>query len=85
MKLELFHRWHCPYSRKVRDFIEENNLRDRITYIELDEEDGAIERLVQLNGKQQVPSLVVDDRPMLESDEIIEWLRENLLGSEARA
>ncbi len=79
MNLELLHRWHCPYSRKVRDFIDQNNLGSQIKLSELDETTGAIERLVQLTGKQKSPCLLIDGRPLLESDEIVRWLRDNLL------
>lgn len=79
MDLILYHRWYCPYSKRVRDFIEQNNLQSQIQYRELDESIDNIERLVRLTGGQQVPCLVINGRPKLESEHIIEWLRENLL------
>ena len=78
MKLELIHKWACPYSARVRDFIEERGLKDRITFMEIAESEGAKERLSQLTGKTQVPCLVVDGEPILESKDIIEWLDRNL-------
>lgn len=78
MEIQLYHRLYCPYSKEVRDFIEMNNLRDQITYTELDDEVDAVERLVRLTGGQQVPCLVINGRPKLESKQIIDWLRENL-------
>ena len=82
MDLVLYHRWHCPFSKKVRDFIEAHQLKSHITYKELDEVNGAIEELVSLTGKQQVPCLVINQNPMLESDEIIAWLDQNLVSGQ---
>jgi len=37
------------------------------------------EELLALSGKTQVPCLVIDGKPMLESADIIDWLKENML------
>jgi glutathione S-transferase len=86
MALQLYHRWHCPYSKRVRDFIEAENLGDRIEFIEIGEVEGAEAELGELTGRSQVPCLVVDGKPMLESAEIVQWLQTNLgdAGSTAR-
>lgn len=78
MKLELIHKWACPYSARVRDFIEERGLQERIAFQEVNETEGAKDRLVQLTGKTQVPCLVAEGEPILESRDIIEWLDRNL-------
>ena len=82
MKLELIHKWACPYSARVRDFIEERGLKDRITFMEIGETEGASDRLTQLTGKTQVPCLVVDGKPILESKDIIAWLDRNLANAQ---
>ncbi len=81
MNLQLFHRWQCPYSAKVRNFIDEHSLNDRIEYTEITEVDGAADKLSQLTGKSQVPCLVIDGQPMLESGDIVQWLQQNLVKS----
>lgn len=81
MRIELYHRWHCPYSKRVRDFIDENALGERIKLIELGEVEGAQARLADLAGRSQVPCLVVDREPILESAEIVRWLQANLAAS----
>ncbi|MCC2650736.1 MAG: glutaredoxin [Microvirga sp.] len=78
LKLELIHKWACPYSARVRDFIEERGLQERIAFQEVNETEGAKDRLVQLTGKTQVPCLVAEGEPILESKDIIEWLDRNL-------
>ena len=81
MTIQLYHRWRCPYSVKVRDFIEANGLKERIDYIELSEAAGAEDDLNAVTGRSQVPCLVVDGEPKLESADIVSWLERNLLKS----
>ena len=81
MTLQLFHKWQCPYSARVRDFVDEHGLGDRIDYVEIQEVEGAKERLAGMTGKSQVPCLVVDGKPMLESGAIVQWLQQNLVKS----
>lgn len=78
MKLELYHKWHCPYSARVRDYIEERDLENKIQYREIAESAEAERKLRELAGQTQVPCLVVDGRPMLESADIMRWIQENL-------
>ncbi len=82
MKLELIHKWQCPYSARVRDFIDEQGLKDQIDYTEINEVEGAKDKLSQLTGKSQVPCLVIDGKPMLESGDIVQWLQQNLTGAQ---
>jgi glutaredoxin len=79
MPIQLYHRWQCPYSARVRDFIDENHLGPDIEYIEIEETDGADMKLQELTGRSQVPCLVVDGKPMLESAAIVQWLQDNLV------
>jgi glutaredoxin 3 len=81
MTIQLFHRWHCPYSARVRDFIDANQLGGQIEYVELSEVSGAEDQLAQMTGGTQVPCLVVDGTPKLESAEIIAWLDQHLVKS----
>ncbi len=84
MELQLFHKWTCPYSAKVRDFIEENGLREKIEYVDREEKSNS-QKLKDLTGKTQVPCLLVDGKPMHESEDIIAFLKENLLSSSQQA
>ena len=38
MTLQLYHRLHCQYSKRVRDHIDEHKLNDKIEYIEIGED-----------------------------------------------
>jgi glutaredoxin len=85
MALQLYHRWHCPYSKRVRDYIEQQGLGDRIAFVEIGEVDGAEAELEALTGHTQVPCLVIDGTPKLESRDIVAWLEANLAGGGAAA
>ena len=79
MKMELYHRLSCPHSAQVRDFISHHNLEHLIEYIDVEEDAKYRFDLKGLTGKTQVPCLVVGGTPILESDLIIEWLKENII------
>lgn len=79
MELILYHRQYCPYSKKVRNYIEENQLQEKILYRDVEEDLDAMERLVRLTGGLQAPCLVINGRPKLSCDNIISWLKENLV------
>lgn len=83
MRLELFHLEECPYSAKVRSYIEISGLRNLITYHDIEREPGARKRLQALAGSQQVPCLSIDGRALQESDSIIAFLEENFRSSVA--
>lgn len=79
MKLELYHFDSCPYCVKVRDYIDRAGLKSRIEYHDILEDPAAHKRLLEVNNDDdQVPCLVIDGKPMLESDDIIAWLKKNL-------
>ena len=78
-KLELYHFESCPYCAKVRRFIESSGLKSKITYFDTRLDSAAHGRLEKMTGDDQVPCLVIDGEPMLESDDIIAWLKSNVV------
>lgn len=76
-ELELFMKPTCPYCIKVMNFMSENNITIPLRDIVADE--SAAETLVAIGGKRQVPCLFIDGKPLYESGDIIEWLRDNTL------
>lgn len=76
-ELELFMKPTCPYCIKVMNFMSENNITIPLRDIVADE--SAAETLIAIGGKRQVPCLFIDGKPLYESDDIIEWLRNNAL------
>lgn len=76
-ELELFMKPTCPYCIKVMNFMSENNITIPLRDIVADE--SAAETLTAIGGKRQVPCLFIDGKPLYESGDIIEWLRDNAL------
>lgn len=76
-ELELFMKPTCPYCIKVMNFMSENNITIPLRDIVADE--SAAETLIAIGGKRQVPCLFIDGKPLYESGDIIEWLRNNTL------
>lgn len=73
-KLELYYKPTCPYCQKVMRFMNQNGIT--LTMHNTLEGNNR-DKLVEIGGMPQVPCLVIDGRAMYESDDIIEWLKEN--------
>lgn len=73
-QLVLYHYESCPYCVKVRRAIDALELTTRIELRDTRKVRAHYEALIQLNGLSQVPCLVIDGKPMLESDDIIAYL-----------
>ncbi|MBT6120157.1 glutaredoxin [bacterium] len=74
--LSLYHFPSCPYCQNVSAYIRQNEIEGIELKNIMDEPDFRQE-LFFLTGKNQVPCLVIDGEPMLESDDIIDWLVQN--------
>ncbi|MGE0199067.1 MAG: glutaredoxin family protein [Simkaniaceae bacterium] len=72
--LILYYRPTCPYCKKVLKFLEEIDLEIPLKNIE--DSPKAKDELLHLGGKAQVPCLFIDGKPLYESDDIIDWLKE---------
>ncbi len=75
MSLILYHFESCPYCAKVRAAAAELGVELEMRDTRAD--DRHREELLELTGRTQVPCLVIDGRPMHESDDIVNYLREN--------
>ena len=71
---ELYIRYTCPYCVKVLDFMAERGIELPLRDITADA--AALHTLRTVGGKQQVPCLFIDGRPLYESDDIIAYLGE---------
>lgn len=76
--LTLYYYPTCPYCRKVTKFIDRNNL-EKIELKNINQNQEAEAKLIDVGGKRQVPCLFIDDEPLYESDDIIDWLKSNLV------
>lgn len=68
----------CPYCRKVTNFINQHNL-DQIELKNINQNQEAEAKLIEVGGKRQVPCLFIDGEPLYESEDILSWLKSNLL------
>ena len=76
MKLELYMFETCPYCRKVINEIHMSGRKD-IAFHDIRKNADDRKRLIEVGGKEQVPCLFIDGKPMYESDDIIAWLKAN--------
>ena len=65
----------CRFCKKVENFMAENNIE--IPTVNIQEDRDAMLDLVENGGKRQVPCLYHDGKYLYESDDIIEYLKEN--------
>lgn len=72
--LDLYILETCPYSRKVIDYFEDNDIKYNKKDITKAEN---LKKLIQLGGERQVPFLhdTDNDISMYESDDIIEYVK----------
>ena len=76
-ELTLYYSPTCPYCRKVLNFIQQHNIK--IPVKNRDENPANRQELTKLGGLAQVPCLIIDGKALYESDDIINWIKENLL------
>ena len=75
MSMILYHFESCPYCAKVRNAVSELDVA--LDMRDTRENDAYKEELLELTGRTQVPCLVIDGKPMYESDDIFNYLKEN--------
>ena len=73
--LKLYYMKYCPFCRKVIKYLEENNIKVEMVDIKADPKYQ--KELISLGGKDQVPMLLIDGKPLYESEDIINWFKEN--------
>lgn len=76
--LVLYHYPTCPYCKKVSRFIDKHNL-EGIEFKNINQDQKAEEELIEVGGKRQVPCLFIDGEALYESNDIINWLKSNML------
>lgn len=76
MDLKLYVGPTCPYCMMVKQFIQKSGRTD-VQFLDIVENEENLKTLVEVGGRQQVPCLFVDGKPMYESRDIIRWLEAN--------
>lgn len=71
----LYMRPQCPYCKKVMNYL--NSTGQKIPVKDIGQDPQALQELIQIGGKKQVPCLFINGRPLYESNDIIQWLKAN--------
>jgi glutaredoxin 3 len=74
-KLVLYYFPECPYCQIVLDALKDTGLDKFVTYLNTREKPSDREYLIQVTGRATVPCLFIDNRPMHESRDIAQWLK----------
>tara|TARA_Y100001970_G_C13961456_1_gene713367 strand:+ start:254 stop:514 length:261 start_codon:yes stop_codon:yes gene_type:complete len=75
ISLDLFYYDECFFCQKVLRELRSLNLK--VTYRHIYEDQNNLQTLLAKTGRKTTPCLFINGEPMFESDDIIEWLREN--------
>lgn len=75
-KLVLFYKPTCPFCQKVLAYLDERKID--IEKRDILQDQQALEELINVGGKKQVPCLFIDDKPLYESNDIISYIAKNL-------
>ncbi|MEJ8785474.1 glutathione S-transferase N-terminal domain-containing protein [Peptoniphilus sp. EMRHCC_23] len=78
MDYKLYAATYCPFCKKVIDFMEKEGV-EKVDVVFVDKDDEAKKALLEGSGGKQVPCLHYGDTWMLESDDIIAYMKENLI------
>jgi len=74
MQLELFYYQECGFSKSVLNTMTNLKIHEKISKKNIREDEGFAQELEELCGDIQVPTLVIDGKPMRESEEIKKFL-----------
>lgn len=80
-RLMLYYSPTCPYSKDVLNYLDSINKTIPMKNVYASEE--IKKELIQKGGKKQVPCLLINDKPLYESQAIIEWLSAHKEGLES--
>ena len=74
--LVLYYKPTCPFCQKVLAYLDERKID--IEKRDILQDQQALEELINVGGKKQVPCLFIDDKPLYESNDIISYIAKNL-------
>lgn len=77
MKLELYYSEYCPFCQVVLAEVKFSNLSEYMTLTSTQNDQAAAQKHFETTGRRTVPCLYIDEKPMFESRDIIDWLKKN--------
>lgn len=75
-QLELFKFDSCPFCQLVMNHIELKGIE--VQYRDILDDPAQRERLIKDTGRKTVPCLYINNHPMFESRDIIQWIDQNI-------
>lgn len=75
-EIDLYFKVRCPYSQKVIRYLNQAGLA--VTMKDIGRDEQVRDQLIELSGKAQVPCLLINGQPLLDSDAIIEFLDQHI-------
>lgn len=75
-ELKLYYMDACPYCRKVLRYMDANDING-VKLLDVNTDSKNQEELMKFGGVDQVPMLLIDEKPLYESDDIIQWFEDN--------
>ncbi|MBF0236217.1 MAG: glutathione S-transferase N-terminal domain-containing protein [SAR324 cluster bacterium] len=79
MNLELYYYRECPFCQIVLNAIQQLGIEQLIQFKNTREHPDYRNDLQKLTGRTQVPCLVIDGKPMLESRDIASFLEKKFM------
>ena len=74
-EMTLYYKPSCPYCQEVLHFMKNEGIELPLKNIAESAEKR--QELMDVGGKAQVPCLIIEAKALYESDDIIEWLKNN--------
>jgi len=78
MKVDLYYYEQCPFCYRVLMKIKELGLEEKINFKNTLESAEHREFHIKQTGRTTVPCLYIDGKPMFESNDINNWLEQNI-------
>lgn len=75
-ELKLYYMEACPFCKKVIRYMEKNHIDVELVDIRANTDN--YKELIEIGGKDQVPMLLTDGKPLYESSDIIKWFKDNI-------
>ena len=73
--LTLYYDKGCIFCGKVLDYLDQNPVKDlemKQPFVDMD----LLEEMREIGGKTQVPCLVIDGKALYESEDILQWFKD---------
>lgn len=77
MNLKLYYFDACPFCQMVLRKIDQLDLKDQIEFKDIIANPEFRDEHIDKTGRATTPCLYIDEDPLFESQDIMEWLEEN--------